>query len=273
MEQMDVMLLIGQSNAKGCGDPEKSPLPLKNHYEFVENMTGCAVIPMGVTLQCSEGRGTLAPGFALEWTRLTGHSLCVVHGAVDGSRIKNWVQDEHHYLEEMATKLEHGIQHLKAQGWEIGHVFALWVQGESDAKYGTDPLYYAKRLQEIGSLLTQRGVEQVFVSATGYWNIGQDVCKRCERISAVQQMVCETSSHLTLASTLGRTFLKEGLQRDPVHYSMKGLSLLGQDIAKHIESYYNKKQEKPKLEDRADLTAARRYLAGLQALEQEMMEG
>ena len=47
---MDLVLLIGQSNAKGCGNPEVSEIPCGHAWEYLENFTGQAMIPMGRTL-------------------------------------------------------------------------------------------------------------------------------------------------------------------------------------------------------------------------------
>ena len=66
---MDLVLLIGQSNAKGCGNPEVSEIPCGHAWEYLENFTGQAMIPMGRTLQLSEGRGTIAPA-SVSYTHL-----------------------------------------------------------------------------------------------------------------------------------------------------------------------------------------------------------
>ena len=47
---MDLVLLIGQSNAKGCGNPEESEAACRHAWEYLENFTGQALIPMGLSL-------------------------------------------------------------------------------------------------------------------------------------------------------------------------------------------------------------------------------
>lgn len=236
---MDIVLLIGQSNAKGCGNPEESVRPGAHAWEYVENFTGNALIPMGVTLQLSEGRGTIAPAFANRYYEKTGEDICVVHCAVDGSRIKNWVHDTNHYLEQAEEKLLHAKEYI-GKKYPLGRVFAVWIQGESDGKYGTDPIYYKEKLLELGGRLQREcDIKEVFVSRTGHWFPDEENLARLKRIQAAQEMACEESGNLILISKMASEFPKMGLLRDEVHYNMKALNLLGEEIAENIAIYYN----------------------------------
>lgn len=152
---MDLMLLIGQSNAKGCGNPEKSVFAGEHAWEYTESISGCAVIPLGPTLQLSDGRGTVAPAFAKKYHEVTGNDVCVIHYAVDGSRIKNWLHDGNHFLEEAIGKCNRAAEYI-AQKEEIGRKFAVWIQGESDGKYASEPLYYIAQLKAIRQTLEDR---------------------------------------------------------------------------------------------------------------------
>lgn len=262
---MDICLLIGQSNAKGCGTPERSEVPVSGTWEYVENFTGCSLIPLGVTMQLSEGRGTLAPALCNRWKQLTGHDICMVHYAVDGSRIKNWQHDNAHYLESALNKLNHCREYVQQKGIPVEGVYTLWVQGESDGKYGTDIFYYEARLKELANTLLQAGVMQVFVSATGLWDCGEDCKERCRRISMVQELVCDEVEGMTLVSKSPRTYLQRGLQRDLVHYSMRALNLLGQEIAQNMVQFLQ--QGHLELDDPCDMMEVRRYIAQRRALE------
>lgn len=264
---MDVILLIGQSNAKGCGNPEKSILPDGHSYEYLENFTGSALIPLYITLQRSEGRGTIAPSFCNKWYALTGNEVCIVHYAVDGSRIKNWNHDNNFFLQEALEKYHHCLKSLQEKQILIGKKYAVWIQGESDGKYGTDPLYYEERLADIGNVLKENGIEQTFVSATGYWDGSEQYLKRCERISVVQELLCEKSKTLTLVSKLPRTFRKQNKNQDEVHYSMEALNELGADIAQNMYVFYDK-GIKPILKDEIDLQKAKVYIQKLKELEE-----
>ncbi|MPQ42665.1 sialate O-acetylesterase [Clostridium tarantellae] len=262
---LDVILLIGQSNAKGCGNPEKSVLPNKNNYEYLKSITGEAVIPMGVTLQISDGCGTIAPAFSNRWNELTGNDICFIHYAVDGSRIKNWNHDKFFLLNEAIEKFNKGIERL-SKDFEINKKYAIWIQGESDGKYGTDPIYYRDRLIDISKNLNDRcEIEKMFVSLIGYWEGSDDNLRRCENIAAMQERTCEKNENLCLASKLALTFKERELTIDEVHYSQEALNQLGRDIADNM-FYYYRTGVKPTLQDMIDMTRAKEYIKNLEEL-------
>lgn len=260
---MDLVLLIGQSNAKGCGNPEESETAGGHGWEYTESFTGQALFPMGVTLQLSDGRGTIAPAFAKKYYEITENDVCVVHHAVDGSRIKNWVHDRNHFLEEAMDKFERAEAYV-SERTEVGRKFAIWIQGESDGKYGTDPIYYKEQLKLIGRTLEDGcGIKEVFVSRTGHWKPDDENLERCRRIAAVQERVCQEEEGMILVSKMASAFPGQGLLQDEVHYCMKALNMLGCEIAENIGIYYNKGQ-KPVLEETDDMERAWKYLVKLE---------
>lgn len=263
---MDLVLLIGQSNAKGCGNPEKSVRPGEHAWEYLENFTGNALVPMGYTLQLSEGRGTIAPAFANDYYKKMKEDVCVVHCAVDGSRIKNWVHDANHYLEMAQEKFLHAQEYV-GKRYTIGRKFAIWIQGESDGKYGTDPVYYKEKLIEISRLLEENcGIKEVFVSRTGHWLPDEENLTRLRRIGAAQEKACEEERNLILISKMASEFPEKGYLQDAVHYNMEALNLLGSEIAENIGIYYNEGKI-PVLKETDDLGQARKILSMLEEAE------
>lgn len=237
---MDLILLIGQSNAKGCGNPEESERPDGHGWEYVENFTGHALIPLSVTLQHSEGRGTIAPAFARGYHESTGEDVCIIHYAVDGSRIKNWLHDQNHFLLEAMEKFKHAQAYI-SEKTVIGRKAAIWIQGESDGKYGTDPLYYKEKLIQIGRTLKEEcGIDHTFVSKTGRWLPNAENLERCRGISEAQEQACREEETLVMAGRMADFFEEQGLLQDEVHYCMKALNMLGREIAENIGLYYNK---------------------------------
>lgn len=265
---MDFILLIGQSNAKGCGNPEQSELPKNDVYEYVENFTGNACIPLGLTLQFSEGRGTIAPSLLNKWHDLTGNSVCIIHYAVDGSRIKNWNHDKFMYLQEAIKKFNNAIEYMSKKT-VIGKKYALWIQGESDAKYGSSPIYYGERLQNIYDVLKKEcKIDKMFLSLTGYWLGDKKNLKRCEAIAAMQEKICGQNEDLEIVSKQALSFVDRSLLQDEVHYSMKALNILGNEIAENMFKYYN--NEKPEIKEFISLKKAREYIDKLELLEKEV---
>ncbi|WP_207746512.1 sialate O-acetylesterase [Clostridium sp. 1001271B_151109_B4] len=262
---VDVILLIGQSNAKGCGNPEESKVPNSRCFEYVRSISGDAIIPMGRTLQLSDGRGTIAPAFSNTWSELTNNEVCFIHYAIDGSRIKNWNHDKNLFLNEAIDKFNEGIKKISNK-MSVNKKYAVWIQGESDAKYGSDPWYYEDKLKEIANELDKRcQIEMMFVSQIGYWNGADENLKRCELIAAMQEFCCERDEKLCLASKLALTFSKRGLTIDEVHYSQEGLNELGEDLANNIYYFY-KNNIKPQIDDKVELSKAKEYLLEIEEI-------
>lgn len=261
--EIDIFLLIGQSNALGMGDVNFAPTPNGKCFEYVELDE---IIPMRKFLDVSRGNGTIAPSFSLKWNELTGRSICFIHSAVDGSMIKNWGHDRYNYLLNTLDKYKRGIETI-SRIYSINKQCAIWIQGESDGKYGTDPLYYRERLKLLVNDLRSLGIENVFLSLTAYWD---GVCdKRIHNIAATQIITAEESENLFVGSNIALSFRERGLLIDEVHYSQEALNELGENLAYNIYNYYSK-GEVPKLKNIVDLEENKMYIRELIKLYENM---
>lgn len=231
-EKIDVFLLIGQSNAIGCGSADEVIRPM-GAFEYLETDD---IIPMRKFLELSRGNGTIAQSFASAWNRDTGKKLCFIQSAVDGSMIKNWGHDRYNYLDNAIYKYENAVSKLD-KIYDVDKTYAIWIQGESDGKYGTDPIYYKNSLIELGNKLNKIGIERVFVSQTGYWEGANPL--RMEVIMIAQEEACKESPNLILCSKKGPTFRERKMLIDEVHYNQNALNELGKDIEKAIYNYYS----------------------------------
>lgn len=267
MDKIDVFLLIGQSNARGVGNACESVIPNENCFEYLKNGD---VIRMRTVLEASEGDGTIAPAFANEWNRLTGNKVCFIHEAKDGSRIKNWNHDANRFLDDAILKFNSGCETLDKE-YEIGSKYVIWIQGESDAKYGSDVIYYKENLKSIASRLKQEcGIDKMFVSLTGYWLGEDEYFVRTRRIAASQEVACLESDILTLGSKRAMTFHDENLTIDDVHYSQEGLNILGEDLCSNVYKYHITRDE-IKIKDTVNLDKEREYLKELSKLHEMYM--
>lgn len=262
MESVDLFLLIGQSNARGVGNPCESIIPNNNCFEYLSSND---VINMRCVLEASEGDGTIAPAFSNRWNELTGNKVCFVHEAKDGSRIKNWNHDSNWFLNDAIEKFNKAIIKLSEE-YTIGSKYVIWIQGESDAKYAGDVLYYKESLKNIANRLKEEcNIDKMFVSLTGYWLGHEDYFVRTRRIAAAQEIACMESEILSLGSKRAMTFHDEKLTIDDVHYSQEGLNILGKDLSNNIYNYHTT-QEDVKIDDTVDLDNSRKYIIELEKL-------
>lgn len=253
---IDVFLLIGQSNALGMGNSEEAKIPNNKCFEYVELDE---IIPMRRFLDVSRGNGTIAQSFSLRWNELTDRYVCFIQSAVDGSMIKNWGHDRYNYLLGTLDKYKRGIEKI-SKIYSINSQNAIWIQGESDAKYGTDPLYYRERLKKLTSDLKEVGIENIFLSLTGYWDGVDD--NKVHNIAATQMITSEECPNLFVGSNLALSFRERGLLIDEVHYSQEALNELGEDLANNVYRCCIEDKE-TKLKYTIDLEKNKKYLREL----------
>lgn len=262
MEKIDVFLLIGQSNARGVGNPKESEIPNENCFEYLKNGE---IINMTTTLESSEGDGTIAPAFSNRWNKLTGNKVCFIHEAKDGSRIKNWNHDANQFLNDAIDKFNKGIKKI-SENYEIVNKYVIWIQGESDAKYGSDIIYYKENLKSIANRLKYEcNIDKMFVSLTGYWLGHKDYLIRTRRIAAAQEAACNECDILCVGSKRAMTYHEEKLVIDDVHYSQEGLNILGKDLSNNIFKYQSIKEDL-QIEDTINLEKEREYIKFLEAI-------
>ncbi|AVD34531.1 sialate O-acetylesterase [Clostridioides difficile] len=267
MENIDVFLLIGQSNARGLGNPKESVIPNENCFEYLSTDE---IINMRCELETSEGDGTIAPAFSNEWNKLTGNKVCFIHNAKDGSRIKNWNHDNNWFLNDTIEKFNAGCATL-SKHYNIENKYVIWIQGESDAKYGSDALYYKESLKKIAYRLKEECmIDKMFVSLTGYWLGEDEYFIRTRRIAAAQESACNECDILCVGSKIAMQFHDKGLTIDDVHYTQEGLNILGKDLCKNIYKYHTTK-EKELLSDTIDLSEARRYIYELEKISKKFV--
>lgn len=259
MDKMDVFLLIGQSNARGVGNACESVIPNENCFEYLSNGE---IINMRTVLETSEGDGTIAPAFANGWNEKTLNKVCFIHEAKDGSRIKNWNHDANKFLNDAINKFNNGCKTIENQ-YKICNKYVIWIQGESDAKYGSDTLYYKESLKSIADRLKKEcDIDKMFVSLTGYWLGSDEYFVRTRRIAAAQEVACEESDVLCLGSKRAMTFHDEKLTIDDVHYSQEGLNILGKDLCENIFEYHTTGKDL-EIEDTVNLDKEREYIKEL----------
>ena len=209
MEKIDVFLLIGQSNARGVGNPKESEIPNENCFEYLKNGE---IINMTTTLESSEGDGTIS------------------------------------------------------KNYEIVNKYVIWIQGESDAKYGSDIIYYKENLKSIANRLKYEcNIDKMFVSLTGYWLGHKDYLIRTRRIAAAQEAACNECDILCVGSKRAMTYHEEKLVIDDVHYSQEGLNILGKDLSNNIFKYQSIKEDL-QIEDTINLEKEREYIKFLEEI-------
>lgn len=136
----DVIIFGGQSNMVGEteGLPEvNEPVSGAFEYRYMSNELTELKHPVGEdlfngNLQMSvNGGGSLVPSFCQKYCDITGKSVIVIQAACGSTTISEWLHGtRRHYWAD--KKIRAGIAKAKER-FDVGHIYYVWLQGESDA--------------------------------------------------------------------------------------------------------------------------------------------
>lgn len=179
-ELVDILVFCGQSNMQGqTGSMPINNLPVENaqEYRFLTDTLSEMKHPVGeniykgdipLLLSADEGHGSIVPSFCDAYIRESGRRVVAIHVAKGNTRIDEWLPQTDRYACAV-KKIRAGIAKTQSIG-EIGHVFFVWLQGESDAIAGTSCETYYEYLHILKeSLKKDVGIEKFGIIKVGYF--------------------------------------------------------------------------------------------------------
>jgi Carbohydrate esterase, sialic acid-specific acetylesterase len=246
-ETVDLVLFIGQSNMSGRGSSEKSiKVPQGVAYEYKSETDEIIHLkdPVGESEPNKAESGSLIPSLLLS---LYGNleekrSTIAIVSAKGGSSVSDWQRGE--YLYNLAVnKLNEAITHINSRpDLKIGKVYYVWLQGERDAILSTTKEEYINKYKQLHSdLLNDINANEGFMIRTGYDYRDDSDTKMNEKIISAQNSLTNKISDLIMISKLASTFTVENglVSEDGVHYTQKGLNILGKDAGENLAEYFN----------------------------------
>jgi hypothetical protein len=264
---MDVIIFSGQSNMQGETEALPSPNePVEGAFEYRygtdslvpllhpcgENLGGDPEKPILTCLleQACEGHGSLVPDFCREYVRLTGRKVIAVHDAKGGSAVAEWQKngDERARARyELATaKMKGAIEKAKETGG-VGHIYILWLQGESDAIYYTPKEEYKRLLTVLkDDLKKDVGIERFGIIGVGYFagvvnwltdRTREQGMKDDDVIISAQDEICEEDEDFVMLTTICRKFSLDPDMLSPFaegHFNNRAMTEIGKAAAKTL---------------------------------------
>ena len=259
-QKMDVVIFGGQSNMQGEGDT-LNPEVVKGAYEYkylsdslvdLQNPVGENIRFDGsagvdgaeveewladhVTGAAIGGTTNLVPKFCEAYMRETDTQVTAVHVARGSTLISQWLPGTDGY-NIIKDKTQAAFEAIEGAGYEIGHVYFAWLQGESDAIVGKTAEYYKEKLNELNDALQQDlGVEKFGVIRVGrFINNDQDWV-----IIGAQDDICQENEDFLMLTDIATELndLSRYMSPDYAgHYSAAGLELLGQRSGKALGEF------------------------------------
>ena len=246
---MDVIIFGGQSNMQGqteglptVNEPVKGAL--EYHFfgdELVElkHPVGEDINPeMGVA-RSSQGGGSLVPACCRAYVQATGREVIAIHAARGNTTLGEWRKGTHRHWN-MAKKIRAGLAKAKELG-EIGHIYYVWLQGESDAIIGTSTEEYVAMLTEYKNTLKKEfGIEKFGIIKVGYFyctsqwhqHIGTYETRKVfdEAIHKAQELAVERDGDFVMLTRICTEMSMNPTYINPEasgHYNNAGMEIIG----------------------------------------------
>ena len=259
---MDIIIFGGQSNMQGQSESltNTDVVPLSYEYKYfideivpLKNPVGEDVAinktkgkPFGKGLSLNEwlsehlvgsscsGNTNLVPEFCREYTEITGEKVLAVHVAKGSTEIAYWLPGNGGY-EFLAEKSILAIKSITSD--EVGRIFFVWLQGESDAIKGHSKNYYKEKIAELNdSLKKDVGIEKFCIIRVGCFTNDE----RDFEIISAQDEICYENDDFLMLTTIATELNKEPEFMNPFvsgHYSAKGLEKLGKEAGKTLGAF------------------------------------
>lgn len=242
---VDLIFFMGQSNMSGCGgDASLAPKVAEDkgyEYRSVSDPTRLYPItePFGINenrigglMEYPEGKkGSIVSAFINEYYELTKRKVVAVSISKGETSISDFLEPA--VMDDVKQRYTYSKSYLSNNGYNIGHIYVVWLQGESDALEGTDPEVYKTKLDDFFRPMFIEGLEKVFFITPGrtydYKNIYRPIIN-------VQKQISRESGYYAMATTVLGGVSTEYMT-DMYHYNQHVLNLVGIEAAKSIAYY------------------------------------
>ena len=254
MKTVDILIFSGQSNMQGQSERLSESLPVQGAWEYRylsdtliplqnpvgenirndgskgEDVTPATDIPAWLSEHAlgasCYGHTNLVPAFCRAYIRESGRQVIAVHAAKGSTCIAQWLPGTDGYRA-LVKKSCAAIACARREGYAIGGVYLVWLQGESDALRSTTTQVYADSLVTLSDALHG----EIGLDAFGIICVGRFA--RDERDNAIieaQVEICRAREDFLMLCAAAPTMHTNAAYMNPYvagHYSAEGLEHLG----------------------------------------------
>lgn len=257
---MDIIIFGGQSNMQG----QTEGLPFVNapvegalEYRVQENALIPLKHPVGEAYgeeslaAAFGGGGSLVPAFCRAYVENCGQEVAAIHAARGNTTLGEWQKGTHRFYY-AAQKIRAGIEKVKEE-YEVGKVYYVWLQGESDAIIHTSEEEYLRALITYkNTLKTEFGIDKFGLIKVGYFfSISQwhtqvsnpEEKRACdEAIMRAQERAAKEDSDFIMLTRLCTDLSLRSEYINPQasgHYNNLAMELIGEEAGKKLADFIN----------------------------------
>ena len=242
--EVDLLLFGGQSNMQGEteGFPEENdPIAGALEYRLLTNSLIPLMHPVGediapeALLGAHKGYGSMAPYFCRSYVEATGRSVIAVHVSKGSTTVLQWQKGVHPRYDVMVRKIRGAIDAARASGYRIGHVYFMWLQGESDALKHTEEDEYLRLLTALkNDLKADVGIEKFCIIRVGYFSKAHEydeAIMRAQERAAADDADFVMLTRICAALSMDPAYLNPNVAG---HYSNFGLRRIGETAGRAL---------------------------------------
>ncbi len=233
-----------------CLPEANEPVSGALEYRFLTDELIPVQHPFGETIggdllyQAHEGHGSLGPACCRTYVEQTGREIVAIQVARGGTMVSEWLKGTARY-ETALKKLHAGLAKARAIG-EIGKIYYLWLQGESDAIAHTPEKVYMQRLTEFkNDMKRELGVDKFGIIKVGYfclpvrWIPWEDAeaKKWDETVMRAQERLVETDEDFVMLTRICTELSLNEQYINPFadgHYNNEAMELIGAAAGKAL---------------------------------------
>ena len=256
MEKTDVLIFSGQSNMQGSTGEKAETTPVENccEYKFLTDSLVPLVHPVGenigkdVLYASARGNGSLVPYFCEEYVK-NGGQVAAIHVAKGNTSVSEWQKGTERFALTV-EKIKKGLNKI-AENSDIGKIFFIWLQGESDALNATGTAEYVRLLTAFkNDLKSETDFEKFCIIKQGYFAAYAEwdkrpfkVKKRSDKeiMKAFDVVAKKDGDFLVLTNVCKKLSLKKEYlnpaEHGP-HYNNAGMKIIGQKAARALRKAY-----------------------------------
>lgn len=266
MINTDIIIFGGQSNMQGQTECLSECDIVENAYEY-KFLSDTAVLlknPVGenirydgtqgdpITPECDLGKWlkehvlgaacyghtNLVPEFCRAYIKETSSKVLAVHAAKGSTQISDWLPGTDGYRF-VAEKTLSAVKKAKEEG-EVGDIFFVWLQGESDAVYSKSKEYYKEKLVSLSKSLK----DDLNINKFGIIRVGRFMKdERDLEIISAQDEICLENEDFIMLTDIATQLNEIPKYMNPQiggHYSAAGLEKLGSVAGETLGKYKKK---------------------------------
>lgn len=241
---VDLFVSAGQSNAEGRGSSASSPVVTNGVFL---SSTGSFTSPMADPVG-GAATGSMWPAFSNEWFALTGRNSVFIDCATGGTELvdngnkPDW-SPTGTLRDETITAILSAIASIRlSASYQLGNVYIMWCQGESDAQVGNSAVVtraiYKQALIDLAEYFKSHisNMKGMYVIRTGRMAGGSAVEQDWQDIRLAQEDACAESDLLTMVYRGTGSWPALSYMVDELHYNQSALNITGKCAARGVYS-------------------------------------